>query len=204
MEKQTSISSKKKVAIGKQQENFNGELDAIKAEKEALRKEIEKVKAQTLALKKESDLLKAQADKMKKSASSKRRNVNKKSIEYQRAKDAEIVKGVFRFYESPGGYMKFSYKKYRGDKITTYEMVDGEVQEVPLGVAKHLNNNGWYPVHAYEYDKNDKPLIRVKQRKRRFGFESLEFVDIADADALQASGPSNIVSAVPIQRSGLK
>jgi len=102
----------------------------------------------------------------------------KLNFKYERDKDREKVKGIFRFYEVPGGQMSFMYRKYKGDQIEKYDMKDGEIYSIPLGVAKHLNNNGWYPIHEYALDENDKPSIRIGKKVQRFGFQSLEFVDI--------------------------
>lgn len=102
------------------------------------------------------------------------------SLKYQRDKDREPVKGIFRFYEVPGGQMSFVYKAYKGDQIERYDLIDGCVYTLPLGVAKHLNKNGWYPVHKYMSDDNGRPSMKIGQKVRRFGFQSLEFVDIDD------------------------
>jgi len=105
---------------------------------------------------------------------------NTKNLEYQRQKDRQPVKGIFRFYEVPGGSMSFNYKKYHGDPVERYDMVDGEVYTIPLGVAKHLNNNGSYPVHKHAQDESGKVSMRIGQKVNRFGFQSLEFMDIDD------------------------
>jgi hypothetical protein len=107
----------------------------------------------------------------------------KVNLKYQRDKDKEKVRGIFRFYEVPGGSMSFVYKAYKGDDVERYDMVDGQVYEVPLGVAKHLNKNMWYPVHAYSTDENGKPHMRIGQKVHRCGFQSLEFIDDADLNA---------------------
>lgn len=106
--------------------------------------------------------------------------IKKTNLDYMRAKDREKVKGIFRFYEVPGGSMSFFFRKYKGDPIEKFEMLDGAVYTIPLGVAKHLNNNGWYPIHRYQMDEGGKPTMRVGQKKRRFGFQSLEFTDIEE------------------------
>lgn len=115
----------------------------------------------------------------------------KVNLKYEREKDREIVKGIFRFYEVPGGGMSFYFRKYKGDPIERFDLVDGQVYSLPLGVAKHLNTNGWYP--RYEYIRGEDGVIggyapqafgqartnmRVAQKVRRFGFQSLEFCDI--------------------------
>lgn len=105
---------------------------------------------------------------------------NTTNLKYQRDKDSEMVKGIFHFYEVPGGSMSFNFKKYKGDKVTRYDMVDGQVCTIPLGVAKHLNQNGSYPIHKHLKDENGNVSMKVGQRVNRFGFQSLEFMDIDD------------------------
>ena len=110
-----------------------------------------------------------------------------------RDKDREKVKGIFRFYEVPGGGISFVYRAYKGDPIERYDLIDGQVYTLPLGVAKHLNKNGWYP--QYEYVSGDTSMLaanpvqgfgstmqnmRVGKKVRRFGFQSLEFVDVEE------------------------
>lgn len=107
-------------------------------------------------------------------------------IEAMRLKAREKVTGRFKFYEVPGGILRFSLLLFKGDKVEKYEMVDGETYTVPLGVACHLNNSGSYPV--YDYVKTEQPLraenigegiqMRVSKKIHRYGFESLQFMDI--------------------------
>ena len=104
----------------------------------------------------------------------------KENLRYQRDKDREMVKGIFRFYEVPGGSMSFVFKMYKQDPVERFDFSDGETYNIPLGVAKHLNKNGWYPVHQYAVDENGKTAMKVGQKVRRFGFQSLEFIDIED------------------------
>ena len=40
---------------------------------------------------------------------------DKKSLEFQRQRDSVLVKGRFKFYESPGGKIKFPFKAYKKD-----------------------------------------------------------------------------------------
>jgi hypothetical protein len=110
---------------------------------------------------------------------------------YQRDKDREPVKGIFRFYEVPGGSVSFNYRAYKEDEVERYDLIDGQVYTLPLGVAKHLNKNGKYPVHKYITDDSGKAIMKIGQYIRRFGFQSLEFVDIDD---LQEEG-GQIVTA---------
>ena len=104
----------------------------------------------------------------------------KKNLKYQRDKDREPVKGIFNFHEVPGGTMKFRIKLYKEDDVELFELRDGETYTLPLGVAKHLNKHGWYPVHAHAVDAGGKSIYKIGQKKRRFGFQSLEFIDPED------------------------
>lgn len=99
---------------------------------------------------------------------------------YQRDKDREPVKGIFRFHEVPGGEMSFSLKIHKGDQVENYTIKDGEVKTVPLGVARHLNKNCWYPEYDYVKTEDMSNVARVVKKIRRCSFQSLEFVDIED------------------------
>ena len=111
----------------------------------------------------------------------------KKNLKYERDKDREKVKGIFKFYECPGAILKFSYKKYKGDDVQRFILRDNEVCTIPLGVAKHLNKSGWYPVHKHIVDKDGRSIYAVGEKKRRYGFQSLEFVDPEDFDVTDNS-----------------
>lgn len=104
----------------------------------------------------------------------------KPNLKYLRDKDREMVKGIFRFHEVPGGVMEFIYKAYKEDPLEKFSLVDGLVYTIPLGVAKHLNKNCWYPVHSYMKDESGNPSMKIGQKVRRCSFQSLEFVDIDD------------------------
>jgi hypothetical protein len=102
------------------------------------------------------------------------------NLKYQRDRDREMVRGIFRFYEVPGGTMSFVFKAYKEDPVERFDMIDGQVYSVPLGVAKHLNKNGWYPIHAYAKLEEGGHMMKIHDKVRRFGFQSLEFIDVAD------------------------
>ena len=102
----------------------------------------------------------------------------KKELKYRRDRDNKKVKGVFRFNECEGGTLSFVYRAYKEDEVERYDLVDGQIYELPLGVARHLNTNVWYPQHAYLMDENGKPQIQVNKKIQRASFQSLEFMDI--------------------------
>lgn len=103
-----------------------------------------------------------------------------KSLKYMRDKDREKVKGIFRYHECPGGEMRFSFRVYKEDPVENYELRDGEIYSIPLGVAKHLNKNLWYPEYDFFADEKTKNLQRISRKVRRCSFQSLEFIDSDD------------------------
>jgi len=102
------------------------------------------------------------------------------NIQYMRDKDAQKVKGIFRFHERKGGTLDFSYKFYKGDPIEDYHLTDDQIYDIPLGVAKHLNRSGRYAIHEFTTDKNGVPSSNIGKRVARYSFESLEFMDVND------------------------
>lgn len=133
-----------------------------------------------------------------------KKKINKNSYKYKYDRDHEKVKGKFHFYEVQGGSMSFSVKAYKEDQVETFTMRDGEIYTVPKFVAKHLNVNGWYPEHGYKMDMNGKPMMGIQRKVQRFGFESLEFINLADEDSLDTMGPSVIEEVVTMQQTSLK
>lgn len=133
----------------------------------------------------------------KKRSVAKKDPVTSKELKMQRDKDREPVRGIFRFHEVPGGTMSFVFKKYKGDHVEKFTLVDGQVYTIPLGVAKHLNKNCWYPVHDYQMDENGKFTreYRVSKKVRRCSFQSLEFVDVDD---ITPEGEATIYTAEKI------
>lgn len=110
-------------------------------------------------------------------------NTRLKTLQNLRAmcdRDRQKVKGIFRFYECQGGQLSFAFRAYKWDPIERFDLTDGEIYTIPLGVAKHLNKNGWYPEHSYLMDETGRPHMKIGQKKRRFGFQSLEFIDPAE------------------------
>lgn len=100
-----------------------------------------------------------------------------KKLKMERDKDRQMVKGVFKYYEVPGGMVGFCFKKYKEDPLEKFELYDNQVYTIPLGVAKHINNDTWYPVHEYGRNEDGSPLQRIGQKVRRMAFQSLEFMD---------------------------
>lgn len=110
------------------------------------------------------------------------RKITTEEMNKMRESDHRVVRGMFRCYEPRGGSMTFSFKKYKGDEVLKYTMVDGDIYEIPLMVAKHLNQQCHYPKHTHVLDANGKPSVEVGKKVQRCSFESLEFQDIEDSE----------------------
>lgn len=104
----------------------------------------------------------------------------KPNLKYLRDKDRKMVRGKFIFHEVPGGRMSFSFRKYKEDPVERFDLDDGQIYTIPLGVAKHLNTECKYPIHGFAMDENNKPSMKVNQWIRRCSFQSLEFIDEDD------------------------
>jgi hypothetical protein len=125
-----------------------------------------------------------------------KKEVVKPNLHYQREKDRTPVKGKFHFHEVPHGEMSFSIKIYKEDQVENYTFKDGEIKTIPLGVAKHLNKNCWYPEYDYVRIDNDngfQNVAKITRKIRRCSFQSLEFLDIdemnTDTVPMEAARP---------------
>ena len=105
--------------------------------------------------------------------------LSKEDLEKMREDDNKMVKGIFRCFEPMGGGFKFSFRKYPHDPVRKYEMTDGQIYTVPKMVAKHLNKNCAYPIHAFIVDANGNQIPGVGKWQKRCSFESLEFSEVA-------------------------
>lgn len=118
-----------------------------------------------------------------------------KKLEQLRDRDREKVRGVFRFHEVPGGSMKFPFRQYKEDQIETYTLTDGQIYEIPMGLARHLNKNCWYPIHSHQLDSDGRASRIIGKKVSRCSFQSLDFMD---AETLREIGdpamPDRIVT----------
>ena len=51
------------------------------------------------------------------------------------------VKGMFEFVDAQGGWIEFTDRFFPGTPITQYNIVHGEICELPMGLVKRLNNS---------------------------------------------------------------
>ena len=94
--------------------------------------------------------------------------------EHQKLRDADhrIVKGKFVSHEFKGGVLRFPFKKWRGDKVEWYTLKDGDMYEIPLMVARHLNDNCCIPEWEFSQLMNVDGYLekKIKRMDHRFSF----------------------------------
>lgn len=57
-----------------------------------------------------------------------------------RKEGEKMTTGIFEFVSAQGGWFDFSYRFYPGEPIRTVKIIHGEKIDIPLDLAKHLNN----------------------------------------------------------------
>lgn len=99
-------------------------------------------------------------------------------IEKLRKENAKLVKGIFRFIEVPGGSIEFAFREFPGEPVRVYEFFDGKEYEIPLGVAKHINNNMKVPKRDYMRDAKGNKLLTtaIEGWRQRAEFVSTELM----------------------------
>ncbi len=117
---------------------------------------------------------------IKKTVTPATRSEAEKKLEEEYAKDSQIVKGVFTNNENPGMGLEFVYKKYKQDPLEKYTFEHNGVYSIPLGVARHINNNTYYNVHEHTKDENGRADTRISSKVRRFTFQSMDYLDNDD------------------------
>lgn len=156
-------------------------IDPIELEIRKLEEEEERRKEQMVQQKRREKLLKMKRE---------------QKLKYECDEDKQEVKGIFRFFAVPGGVLSFCFRKYRWEPTRKYDLVDGQVYTLPIGVARHLNTNCWYPeleyipglgvqgaqnVAASGFSQGTTaPSMRLAKRVHRTAFQPLEFTEVAD------------------------
>lgn len=115
-----------------------------------------------------------------------------KQIRKLRDRDSEMVTGIFKNLETPGGGARFMYKQYPGDDFVAYELFDGQAYRIPRGVARHLNNNCFYWEYQHMNGESGEQGLRLspvdarmgktdsyttRRKVHRFAFHSLEYME---------------------------
>lgn len=61
-------------------------------------------------------------------------------MEKMRKDGDKLIKGMFEFVDAQGGWLDFSYRFFPGEPIRTVKITHGEIVDIPMILAKHLNN----------------------------------------------------------------
>ncbi len=98
--------------------------------------------------------------------------------EKARDEDSKMVTGIFKNIEVPGGDLTFTYKKYKEDNYRTYHFYDGMKYTIPLGVAKHLNNQTAQNKREYGKNPDGSPTLYtiIGSKRQRYQFLSTEYM----------------------------
>lgn len=86
-----------------------------------------------------------------------------------------LVKGQFKNIERPGDSLPLSVSFYKGQKLFQQTLHDGEILELPLSVAMHLNHACCYPVSSHLMDVNGKKFQGIGKWVYRYEFRPLDF-----------------------------
>lgn len=103
-----------------------------------------------------------------------------KEMKWEADRDKEKVKGIFKNHENPGETLRLHFRWHPGEDIVQYELHDGQLEEIPLALARHLNKNCWVPQDQFCLDKEGKPSVEVGKKIRRFSFYPIGYVDLED------------------------
>lgn len=102
-------------------------------------------------------------------------DVQKELAAFTPEKD-RLVKGMFKNVERPGDSQFIDVKFYKGQKPFRHDFKDGEVLEIPLSVAIHLNHACCYPIGAHLQDVDGKKFQGVGKWVYRYEFKPVDFL----------------------------
>jgi len=102
----------------------------------------------------------------------------KDKLENNYKEESVLVKGIFKNLEVPNGELEFSYRKYPQDPLRMYKFQDGKEYEIPLYLARHINND--CNEKGFKYIRNlDGDVLRspkVYPSRQRYQFLSNDYM----------------------------
>ncbi len=107
--------------------------------------------------------------------SAERKKKASEEIEKQRKEHSKKVKGIFKSLETPGATITFSFREFKGEPIRTYELVDGQTYDLPLGVARHINRQCKYKRNKHLVNKDGTKIKGLDTPVERYSFVSSEY-----------------------------
>ena len=125
-----------------------------------------------------------------------------KESERKKARDLELVSGLFINYESPGGRLEFRYQPpYKGVPFDAWSFQDGERYTIPRMIARHINTGCYYKkyknvtrpdgtrdemINAFHNGRLDAKNMQYAQKQHRFAFNPLDYMMDDDLDIMPA------------------
>lgn len=101
--------------------------------------------------------------------------VNKDSIEAMTKATDRMVKGIFKNLECPNQPGFVGCRMYKDQPVFQKWFRDGEEAEIPLSVARHINENTSYDVHGYLLDSDGHYIKGTGRNVQRYEFVSMDF-----------------------------
>jgi len=95
-------------------------------------------------------------------------------FEEKKKEESKMIKGIFEFRALPGGTLDFWHKKWKGEKIQRYILVDGQEYDLPLAVVRKLNSECYVTEHSHLLGPDGKHL-KTGRKRHRFAFKTLEY-----------------------------
>ena len=89
--------------------------------------------------------------------------------------ESKLVNGTFKNLECPGGEIEFQFKAFPQDPIRVYTLADGGTYDLPLCVAKHINNTCNIKQHERVVDALGNQTIDMNKGEQRYQFLSSDF-----------------------------
>ncbi len=104
------------------------------------------------------------------------KKTSSEELEKLRKEANKNVKGIFRCHEPKNGEVTLVWREYKGDPVRRWTLRDGQEYEIPLGLAKHLNNNCKYYIHKHIMNSDGTPALdRKAQATQRMEFVSTAY-----------------------------
>lgn len=87
-------------------------------------------------------------------------------IKKMRKEGDKMIKGMFEFVDAQGGWIDFSYRFFKDEPVRTVRINHGEIVDIPMILAKHLNNvYKKVRVDQQNLDKGKPPITKISRTR---------------------------------------
>lgn len=108
-------------------------------------------------------------------------------IKKMKKEGEKLVKGMFEFTDAQGGWLDFSYRFFKGDPIRTIKITHGEIVDVPMMLAKHLNNC-YKKVRTMPKEVDERGRVKVPGAMMKMTRTRFIPIDMLDPEIIDAKG----------------